>query len=62
MSRSNIIATVPSVGTILGEDDSVLVTFKLKNGSTRTYKYTGADAIAVVTGSDPADLDGERVS
>jgi len=61
MSTENIIAIVPSAGTILGEDDAVLVTFRMKNGATRTYRYVGRDAIAVMNGSDPADLDGERV-
>lgn len=61
MSTENITSIVPSAGTLMGEDDAVLVTFQMKNGGTRTYRYTGKDAIAVMKGSDPADLDGERV-
>jgi hypothetical protein len=56
MSTHNIIAIVPA------SEDAVLVTFKIKNGSTRTYRYEGMDALAVLNGSDPADLQGERVS
>jgi hypothetical protein len=55
MSTANIIAIVPV------SEDEVHVTFKMKNGATRTYKYEGMDALAVLTGSDPADLDGTRV-
>jgi hypothetical protein len=55
MSTSNIVAIVPV------SEDAVHVIFKLKNGSTRTYRYEGMDALAVLNGSDPADLQGERV-
>lgn len=62
MSTNNIIAITPSARTLGGENDAVLVTFKMKNGGVRVYRYEGIDAIAVMKGSDPADLDVERVS
>jgi hypothetical protein len=62
VSTNNIIAITPSAGTLGGENDAVLVTFRMKNGGTRTYRYEGMDALAVLNGSDPADLNGERVS
>jgi hypothetical protein len=55
MSTSNIVLIVPS------DDGSVVVTFKTKDGGLRRYRYTGMDAVAVLNGSDPADLQGERV-
>lgn len=56
MSTHNIVSIVPA------SEDTVLVTFMMKNGGTRTYRYEGMDALAVLKGSDPADLQGERVS
>jgi hypothetical protein len=50
----NIISIVPVEG-------AVLVTFGLRNGETRTYSYTGANADLVLAGADPADLIGVRV-
>jgi len=56
MSRENIVAIVPV------SEVEVWVTFALRNGETRVYAYTGLDAARVLTGADPADLSGERVS
>lgn len=56
MSTENIVSIVPV------SEAEVWVTFALRNGEMRTYAYTGLDAARVLTGSDPANLSGERVS
>lgn len=55
MSTHNIVSKTPR------GSEEVVVTFYCKDGSLRSYLYKGADAIAVMMGSDPADLNGERI-
>jgi hypothetical protein len=54
MSTHNIQSRIP-------REDGVVVTFICKDGSLRRYLYKGQDAVAVMMGSDPADLSGERI-
>ena len=56
MSTENIISIVPV------SDSEVWVTFALRNGETRVYSYTGLDPARVLTGTDPANPSGDRVS
>jgi hypothetical protein len=48
-------------GEVLG-GETVFVTFTCHGGGTRTYKYTGREAVAIEAGANPSQFDGERVA
>jgi hypothetical protein len=49
------------VGELLGEETSIIVTFRVHQG-TMSYRYTGNAATAILAGDDPANYEGERIS
>jgi hypothetical protein len=57
MSTGNILAILPA-----GED-AIDVVFLVRGAEgSRTYRYTGAAAVAILAGSDPGEFDGVRVA
>ena len=59
MSTNNIISKVPI--EVEGEA-TVVVTFSINHQTdTRSYLYTGAEALAIIAGADPAQFSGERL-
>jgi hypothetical protein len=60
MSTNNILSRVPF--EVEGEA-GVVVTFSINRGTdTRSYLYTGAEALAIIAGADPSQFSGERMS
>lgn len=49
------------VGEAAGNLFGCTVTFRLRNGSTRSYVYYGSDATAIMAGADPASYSGTEV-
>ena len=54
---------IPLEGLSLAADEleGIIVTFQLRSGGTRSYKYYGSDAEAIMNGADPAGFAGEPV-
>jgi hypothetical protein len=52
-------------GSLLGYefgDDAVEVTFSCHGGGIRTYRYVGQEAKAILSGANPSDFAGTRIS
>lgn len=55
MSTANIV-------TITGNSREAFALFDCHGGGQRWYRFVDDDAVALLSGSDPAGLDGERVA
>jgi hypothetical protein len=55
-------AAAGALGGALAGGDAVDITFSSHRGSSRTYRYRGAAAVAIMGGDDPSKYPGERIA
>jgi hypothetical protein len=56
VSRNNIGRPIVPSG------QGITVTFALKNGETRSYRYEGQAALQILSGADPVHFSGDQVA
>lgn len=61
LGQPEIGISIEAAGIAANEAEGVVVTFQLRSGGTRSYRYDGEAAAAILSGADPAGFSGEPV-
>jgi hypothetical protein len=59
VGAEELAAPIELAGLAADELEGIVVTFQLRSGGTRSYRYSGDAAAAILGGADPAQFSGE---